>query len=209
MSTLSTEQRSLLESATARFEAELAVDTAAQTYLVGRGLTAAVARGHRIGSVPAGYPMFEDYAGRLAIPYLTPAGVVDIRFRAMHGEEPKYLSRGGERVHIYNVLAFQDDSDFIAIAEGEIDTMSAHTLCGIPCVGMAGVNAWKSWMSRAFGDYSTVFILCDGDDPGHEMGKKIRRDLDNGVVIHMPTGKDVNDMVLAEGPDWIRTKVGL
>ena len=99
-------------------------------------------------TVPKHHPPIGDdeMRGRLAIPYLTPTGPVDIRFRSIHPDDShKYLSRAGSQQHIYNVLAFQQDSDIMCVCEGEIDTIVVNTMVGIPAVGMPGANGWKNW----------------------------------------------------------------
>lgn len=204
---LSQDARNSLEQATSAYQLQL--DEAAQ-YLMGRGINKDAAHTHRLGYVHEPMIGHEDMRGRLAIPYVTPTGVVDIRFRAITPEQsPKYLSRSGAEQHMYNVPAFTVDSDFIAICEGEIDTIITHSMCGIPAVGMPGVNGWKSWYARAFQDYRTVFVLTDGDQPGKDLGKKIMQAIDVAVVVSMPDGMDVNDVFLAEGAEGIRKRIGV
>lgn len=210
MAKLSQSSRKSLEEATARFQSVLAHDETGQKYLLGRGITADAAGFHRLGVVhepPVGY---EDYEGRLAIPYVTPTGVIDIRFRAMNDTDtPKYLTRPGGTAHLYNVGALSVDTTVIAVTEGELDALTAHSLCGIPAVGVPGANNWKPWWARAFHDYDRVLILCDGDDPGREWGKTLARDIEAAVVIHMPSGFDVNKHFLAYGRDETRKRCGL
>lgn len=204
---LSLEQRTSLDQLVTMFQSELDRDVAAQTYLAGRGFTSASAATFRLGVVPRDVPGWEPFAGRLAIPYLTPTGVVDIRFRALNGEEPKYLSQEGHKGHLYNVSALQVDTDIIAVCEGEIDTMTAHGMCDVPCVGLPGANGWKSLWHRAFQDYSKVVVLCDGDDAGRDFGRRIKRDVDAAVSVHLPDGEDVNSMYVKYGADVIRERV--
>lgn len=188
-----------------------AVDEA-QEYLGLRGITREAASQHLLGvvtpdNVAVGH---EPYIGRLSIPYLTPAGITDCRFRALADDQsPKYLSRTGAEQTMYNVLAFRDSTDTIAICEGELDTITAHSLCGIPAVGLAGVNAWKPYYARAFLDYQRVLVLADGDQPGRELGKTIASVVEQTVVIQMPDGMDVNTVFLGEGPDGIRRRAGV
>jgi DNA primase len=110
---------------------------------------------------------------------------------------------------MYNVLAFQEDSDVICICEGEIDTIVMHSMVGVPAVGMPGANGWKSWYARAFSDYRKVLVLTDGDQAGRDMGKKIMQAIDVAVVVSMPDGLDVNEVFLMEGAEGIRKRVGL
>lgn len=206
---LSQSARQSLEEATLRYEAS--VDLAG-TYLAGRGISREVAGITRLGFVVPGeaMPGHEQYEGRLVIPFITPTGVIDMRFRSIVDDDsPKYMSRPGSSTHLYNVTAFGVDSDVIAICEGEIDTITAHYLCGIPAVGLSGAQAWKDWYSRAFHDYRRVLVLADGDQPGRDLGKKIAQQIDVAVVVSMPDGHDVNSFHLAEGAESLRKRVGV
>lgn len=186
------------------------VELAAE-YLARRGITKEAADQHLLGyvtedNVAVGH---EAFINRVAIPYITVSGVIDIRFRSISDEvTPKYLGRLGAELNLYNPLAFTVPSDVIAICEGEIDTITAG-MCGIPAIGLAGVNAWKPFYARAFGDYQRVLVLADGDQPGRELGKKIATQVDQAVVIVMPDGMDVNGTYLMEGADGIRRRAGV
>jgi DNA primase len=204
---LSVDARRSLEEATQTYHAQ--VGTVAE-YLQGRGIQQEAALTHRLGFVAVPMIGHEQYIGRLAIPYITPTGVVDLRFRAINPDDsPKYMSRSGAEQHIYNVPAFQIDSDVIAVCEGEMDTIITHSMCGIPAVGMPGAASWKPWYARAFADYRKVIVLADGDQAGREMGKKIMQAIDVAMVVSMPDGLDVNEVYLSEGPDGIRKRAGL
>ena len=181
----------------------------ALAYLEGRGITADVAHTFRLGYVAEPVLGDEQYQGRLAIPYVTPSGVVDIRYRACGAGEPKYMSKPGATGHLYNVSALQADSDVIALCEGEMDTIITNARAGVPALGVPGANAWKPHYARVFGDYNRIVLLCDGDQPGRDWGKRIAQTLDNAVVVSMPDGMDVNEVFLSEGPDGIRRRAGL
>jgi DNA primase len=203
---LSVDARNALEVASWAYHAQ--VDTVA-SYLAGRGISQETAAQFRLGSVVEPMIGDEHYKGRLAIPFLSPTGIVDIRFRSISQDDgPKYLTRPGASSHIYNVAAFQEDTDVIAICEGEIDTMLACQ-SGVTAVGISGANNWKDWYHRAFLDYRKVLVLCDGDQAGRDLGKRVAQQIDVAVVIHMPDGCDVNDVVLNEGAEGLRKRVGL
>lgn len=205
---LSADARQSLEVATAEYQTQI---QAVAPYLAARGISEEAAVGHRLGYV--GHPKIghEQYTGRLAIPYVTPmGGVVDLRFRSITDDDsPKYLSRPGADSTLYNVGAFDVDTDVIAICEGEMDTIIAHSMCGIPAVGVPGAQGWKNWYARAFADYRQVLVLADGDQQGRDMGKRIASVIDVATVVSMPDGMDVNSTFLAEGPDGVRKRVGL
>ena len=193
-------QLDALEAATAGYAADLPM---VADYLAGRGITQDMAVTFRLGFVAHPAPGHEPYAGRLAIPYLTPAGVVDIRFRAVGESDAKYLSRPGATPTLFNVGAFFRQSMTIAVAEGELDTIVMDTVSGIPAVGCPGVQLWKPFYNRLFADYR-VLVMCDGDDAGRDFGKRLAREIDGATPIHLPNGQDVNSLFHAGGADAIR-----
>ena len=206
--TVSSELKRSLAAAAGTYHGD--VDLAAP-YLAGRGVTRETASIFRLGHVSAENVQtgHEQYIGRLAIPFITPTGIIDIRFRLIDSDEgAKYLTRPGASSHLYNVLAFQEDTDVIAICEGEFDTMIAAQ-CGVTAVGVSGANNWKDFYHRAFHDYKRVVVLADGDAPGRELGSTICKQIDTAVVVSMPDGMDVNEFYLAEGADALRRKVGV
>jgi DNA primase len=163
----------------------------------------------RLGFVKNPEAGHEPYLGKLAIPYLTPSGVIDIRFRSLSGDNgPKYLSRPGATTHIFNVAALNTDSDVLVICEGEIDTMIA-TQVGFAAVGLPGANNWKPFYSRVLADWEKIMLFCDGDNAGKEMAKTIARELDNVFPIFMPENCDVNDVYLAEGAEGLHKRAGV
>lgn len=163
----------------------------------------------RLGFVKQPETGHEPYLGKLAIPYITPSGVVDIRFRSLNADGgPKYMSRPGASTHIYNIKALQSDSDVLVICEGEIDTIIA-TQVGFAAVGLPGANNWKPFYSRVLADWEKIMLFCDGDNAGREMAKNISRELENVFPVFMPDGSDVNDVYLAEGADGLRKRVGV
>jgi len=203
---LSGELRRSLQQAAEKYHSQLGP---AVPYLMARGVTQETAATHLLGYVQEPEIGHEQYRGRLAIPYITPSGVIDIRFRALDSDEgAKYLTRPGASSHMYNVPAFQEDVDVIAICEGEFDTMIASQ-CGVTAVGIAGANNWKDWYHRAFRDYRRVLVLTDGDSAGRELGKRIAQQIDVAVVVPMPDGQDVNEFVQAHGAQALRDRVGL
>jgi DNA primase len=163
----------------------------------------------RLGFVREPEMGHEPYVGKLAIPYLTPTGVIDIRFRSLNSDGgPKYMSRPGATTHIYNINALGNDSDVLAICEGELDTVVA-TQAGFSAVGLPGANNWKSFYNRVLADWSKVVLLCDGDNAGREMAKHLSRELDNVFPVFMPEGQDVNDVYLNEGAEGLRKRAGV
>lgn len=161
----------------------------------------------RLGVVLEPLTGHEAYINRLAIPYLTRSGVVDLRFRSMDLSEPKYMGLTGATTHLYNVGAFFRASSYISICEGEIDTITLDVACGIPAVGVPGVNNWKKHYTRLLQDFEKVFLFADGDNAGNEFAKSLARELSNLVIVHMPDGEDVNSMYRAHGSVYFTNKI--
>lgn len=162
-----------------------------------------------LGLVVEPLPGHDSYQGRLAIPYVTQSGVVDIRFRSIGPQEPKYMGLPGNETRLYNVNAVLTADDTIAICEGEIDTITLHYKVGINAVGIPGVNNWKKHYKKLLQDFETVVVFADGDQPGQDFAKKLSREISGMMVINMPEGEDVNSMFLKNGSQWFREKVGM
>jgi DNA primase len=155
------------------------------------------------------------YQGMLSIPYVRQAGngkraVVSIRFRCLEDHEHhghgKYNTEAGDRPRLYNTLALIESDKEIAVCEGELDAVVAEQ-CGVPAVGVPGVQSWRPWFRDPFLGYERVWLLADGDDPGRMFAKTLAQTLTNSKIIPMPQGYDVNSFVLAEGPDALKEKL--
>lgn len=188
----------------------------ADSYLVGRGLDLNLAGTYRLGVVAEPEIGHETFSGRLAIPYLTRAGVVNIKFRCIEHQDckavgcPKYLNLGPPLgTNIYNTQAFFTETPVIAITEGEIDSMVLHSLVEIPAVAIPGVKNWKRHYERCFSDFERILVFADGDEPGRDFAKHIASVLDGVTVVRMPDEMDVSTVYQAEGPDGLRKRAGL
>jgi DNA primase len=197
-------QKELLEKSTNHYAKNIQL---AEEYLIQRGLDLEVARQARLGVVLEPLPGQEQFVNRLAIPYVTPTGVVDIRFRAMGHEEPKYMGMPGTETKLYNVRAIHEAGSFIAVCEGEIDAITLHYKCGIPAVGVPGANSWKPHYSRILSDFETVYVFADGDKPGSDFAKNLSKEMQSVIILQMPETQDVNSMFLSNGADYFIQKV--
>lgn len=221
---LSSQRRTQLAQATERY-AEALVGSAAEGYLAGRGVSAEVAARFQLGFVAEGSPVegHDRFAGRLAIPYITPSGVVGMRFRRLDGEDPKssssaessasppkYDSEAGQRTALYNVNDLHRSEPWIALCEGELDTVVMSGIVGVPAVGVPGVEHWGKkggiW-SRLLQDYEQVFVVMDPDRAGRKFVPEICKQIENAIPVDLPA--DVNDTVLQNGPEWVLEKMGL
>lgn len=212
----STSTRKLLERATQEYE-ETYQGSDADLYLKNRSITSEVSRDFRLGFVENPLPGHEKYRGRLAIPYLTESGVVDIRFKAVPvgGDHEngvfgaKILSMPGASSRPYNTMALARREQFIVICEGEPDTWTAH-MAGLPAVGFPGVESWQRWYWRMF-RYRRVAILAQMDDKGQgeKFSELVSTAIAGCVTINMPAGHDVNSYVMSEGIEALKKKVGL
>lgn len=179
----------------------------AAEYLESRGLSLEDAKNAFLGVVNNPLPGHEQFRGRLAIPYITPTGVVDIRFRALGPQEPKYLGLPGARTRMFNTNSILTAIDRIAICEGEIDALTLSYKVGIPAVGVPGANAWKPHYKRLLQDFDTIYVFSDGDQAGQDFARHLARELNGIVNLTMPEGEDVNSMYLANGKEYFLEKV--
>jgi len=201
---LSLSQKKSLAKAVQKYKGSIHL---AEDYLARRGLTLEDAATAHLGVVEEPLPSHEQYRGRLVIPYLTPTGVVDSRFRAMGPEEPKYMGLPGTHTRLYNVIALQEAGDSIAVCEGEIDALTLHYKCGIPAVGVPGATAWKKHYTRILQVFEKVYVFADGDQPGSDFAKNIAKELQSVITLQMPEGEDVNSQFLQHGYEYFREKV--
>jgi len=209
---LSPKAREQLELATTTYQADV---VAAKDYLIKRGIDGATAKKFRLGVVANPIVGHEQYRGYLAIPYLTPSGVVDMRFRCIGDHvckdsgHPKYMSQPGHRARLFNTTAIISANDTIAITEGEFDAIILNMI-GIPAVGVAGAQAWNmEYYDRIFQDFENIFVFGDGDEAGYKFARSVNASIEESTVIELPTGFDVNDLYLTEGKDGILKRLGL
>lgn len=189
-----------------------ALDEATIIYLVGRGLDQDAVRGSLLGLVATPDPLHQDFIGRLSIPFITPTGVVSMRFRCLSdhhepggepGTCPKYLQPEGSPTHIYNVQALHDADTIIGISEGELDARIA-TKCDIPTVGIPGANNWKQFWYRLFEDFERVLVFGDGDKAGRTFTGKLSSTIPGGEGRVLDAGHDVTSFVLEYGAESFR-----
>ena len=201
---LSNSQRQFLLQATQRYAGTIEL---AKEYLSSRHLSVEEASIFHLGVVADPLPGHEPYKGRLAIPYITPSGVVDIRFRAMHNEDPKYMGLVGAKTTMFNTKACFVADKYICVTEGEFDCIMMGVKTQHPTIGIPGANNWKPHYAKILDDFEIVIVLADGDAAGLEFGKKISRELGNVNIISMPEGEDVNSMMVKRGSDWVDERI--
>lgn len=208
MATLSVVQRKLLARATETYHGYL--DEALE-YLAGRGIAEEAARSSALGVVRDPLPGQEHLVGRLSIPYLTPAGTVNMNFRCMEDHSckeaghAKYMMWHGLEVNLYNVQALYDAGQAIAVAEGEIDALSS-TLAGIPAVGVSGANKWQEHWGNVFEDFARVYVWQEGDDAGKKFADRVV--METGAIrVALPPREDVNSIWSSQGADALRSRI--
>jgi len=207
MQTLTSAQRSLLESQTSQYESSLVL---AEDYLVGRGLTQDTAVMARLGVVDEPLEFDDDATGNyLSIPYLARAGVVSLRFRCIREHDcnginyhSKYRTRIGDRARIYGVEHLVSAGPAICITEGELDALILNQL-GYPAVALPGAQTWKAHYRRLFEDFSRIVVFADGDHAGSTFADTWSKLFPRSVQIaQMDEKEDVNSMFLLYGEDY-------
>lgn len=199
----------MLERAQKAYSANL--DPAAG-YLASRGISLDHAVTAGLGVVTGDLVEHEHLKGRLAIPYMTPAGPVNMSFRCLKDHKcsqvgcPKYMQSDGLGANLYYVKAFEDAEDFICITEGEIDALTLN-ICGIPALGVSGSGKWEPHWTEIFDDFQYVYVMIDGDDAGEKFGARVVKAIPDAVRIRMPPGEDVNSMYVNNGTLYLHGRL--
>ena len=200
---------------------------------VERGLDHQTIVHFKLGAVLDANVSHETAVGMIAIPYLTPAGTVQIRFRkAPWGTGPKYWQPPGSQIRMFNTNLLLDPGRYVYITEGEFDAMAA-TQAGIPALGISGVNGWRKHFYLMLAGFDRVTFLADRDSESDSDEGKAKPDdwpedkewkpitqaglkfatkhadlIDGGAVIQMPTGHDVNSFLIEHGAEELRAIAG-
>jgi len=218
-------QRKYLERATANYSKQLQAlrpgtdDVGVIEYLRQHAITYAISEKYRLGYVGTPLAGDEQFTGALAIPYLSRAGVVSIKFRLLTGDA-KFLYHEGTKGRLYNTEAYFKTDNAIGITEGEIDAIVATEVVGLPSIGVPGATTWNA-MSDIWGpvfsdNYEHVIIFADGDPvneltglrAGAEFAKDVRRTLGwRAQIVWCPEGEDVSSMVFSGRADELKERV--
>lgn len=180
----------------------------AVAYLASRGITREVADMFLLGYVPSG-----QFAGRLSIPYMTPAGCIHIKYRCTNlahhqgfkhtdSDCPKYLYESGTSTHLFNAQVLIHTGDTVVITEGELDAICVQAYCGIPAVAYPGVDTWakQKYYRMCFEGVSEVVVIADGDPQGKEAARRVAESIGlSARVVEMPTGHDSNSYIASNG----------
>lgn len=173
-----------------------------------RGIDPATAEQFRLGVVIDPCTGHEHLAGRLAIPSLGWDGhPYALRFRAIRGEEPKYMGLGGAETRPFNIRAIHQARNIIGITEGEIDAITLE-MCGVPAVGITGATNWKRHHPRMFAGFERVYVFGDGDMAGREFTRKVSDSLLSAVGVSLGDGEDVNSLYVKGGKDAVLALIG-
>lgn len=180
----------------------------------GRGLSLDIIKQFQLGAVlgQGVSPSNETVRGFISVPYLSPTGVLSMRFRRPPDSEApmKYWSPKGTKTRVFNTNALLNPGHWIAITEGEMDCIAA-TQAGIPAIGIPGVQSWKPYMRHMMSGFSRVMVLADNDDKGQgqQFGEMIAEQLDEVKVVLAPKGHDVNSTLKELGIHGLREHFGI
>jgi DNA primase len=205
---LSVTQRRSLERATLQYMNHL---DEALDYLGTRGIAEEVARSVGLGVVRNPIPGHEHLEGRLAIPYLTDFGPVNMNFRCLASHKckdeghQKYMTWTGLETNLYSVQSLQEAGEWIAVAEGELDALSLN-IAGVPAVGIAGATKWSEHWNNVFEDFTRVYVFQDGDEAGKKFGDTLVREV-GALRVALAAGDDVNSTLVKHGSEYLRSRI--
>lgn len=193
-----------------------ALSAEAIAYLVARGISKEAAEYAQLGQITGDYAPHSSYTGWLSIPYIVVGeGVVGFKFRRLGEGSPKYGAPANQKSHLYNVRDLEEESDVLVICEGEFDTLIVSQILKVPAIGCPGVASWKQHFAKMVMGYSRVLIVGDNDDkadgsnPGQDFARRVAQEVPNSQIVQLPSGMDITDCYLTEGPDKLRERLGL
>jgi len=193
-----------------------AISPEALAVLEGRGISEETAGLFQLGTITNPINGHEMYEGWLSIPYITASGgCVGFKFRRLDDGKPKYGAPLGQKGHLYNVSDIIVSSEYIAVCEGELDTIICSAVLGIPAVGVPGVAAWKPHFTKMFTGYGKIYIIGDNDikddgtNPGAEFSRRVAQEVMNSSIVSLPAGLDLNDLYLAKGIEETKRTIGV
>jgi len=195
-------QRVNMEKAAKAFQDNLSPATA---FLWDRGISEVTAFRYQLGVVPDGVKGYEQYCGRLAIPYVDRIGVCGFKFRCLSHSDckqedcQKYLNPAGQELGLYNVLALDSDAETLHICEGEIDAIVLSTIVTDPVIGLPGASLWRDHWPFHLAGFDRVCIWPDGDKAGLEMSKRWVEKVRTVEIMRLPAGHDVNSIFCSQG----------
>lgn len=177
-------------------------------YLETRGISSEVAAMFMLGSATDG-----DYQGRLTIPYVTPGGVVQIKYRCANLEHhkgfkhvdencPKYLYEAGTNTHLFNAQILITTGELVVVTEGELDAVCVQAYCAVPSVAYPGVDTWQrnEHFRYCFEGVGEVIVVADGDQAGRDSARRVAESLGvSARVVSLPAGEDSNSFIATRG----------
>lgn len=115
-------------------------------------------------------------------------------------EQKFYHYPTGVQKPLYGIYELPKNVSSVCIMESCINALTAESW-GYDCVALMGTgNAMQIKQLQRLG--AREFILClDGDDAGHKASAKLRKALKGVAIVwtvHIPDGKDVNDLEKSE-----------
>jgi DNA primase len=147
----------------------------------------------------------ELFFGCIVVPLLDERGTVTGLYgRKIVAGEPRHLYLPGPRRGLVVPQAARTCKELI-VTEGIIDGMSlwdAGYTNILPCWGVTGwTDSHREIVRRE--QVRELFICFDGDEPGREgaarLAEELRREGVRAVVVPLPEGKDINDVVRTGG----------
>lgn len=210
MEMLSTEQRQFFATATAQYRTHLGQ---ALAYLEGRGIDRATAERADLGVVVDPPAEHKYMTGRLAIPYVTDKGPVNMSFRCLKDHDcksipdhSKYMQSKGLESNLYGVTSYRRAGDFLCLCEGELDTIVLK-MSGLPAMGVSGATKWKPHWSSIMQDFSRIYVFSDGDSAGRDFANLVLSNCDVAIDVPMPAGEDVNSIYLQRGRQYLLDRI--
>lgn len=213
---LSVSQRNSLQTAAEKYAQNV---EGLRSYLGARGISHDTAtRVAHLGHVLEPEPGHERFEGWMSLPYVTPAGVVAMKFRCISDHDchavgcQRYDAPSGQKARLYGAGSLaHTDSPIAAVVEGEFKAMVVQQELGIPAVGTSA-GLWREHWARCLADFDEVLVIADNDDAGvkHAKDKVLKALPHQGRLVVPPLEfPKIDDWLITVGAETVKKEIGL
>lgn len=163
-----------------------------------------------LGCVIDPEPGDENKVGWVSVPYTTPNGVNEIKYRCAAGHDCKavkcqrWLGTSGAGTYLYGVMDLHLDTTVVCIAEGETDKWALNA-DGLAAVGVPGGSKWMPHWRYVFEGFERVVVFQDPDEQGKKFVAKVTNALQGAEVVEL--GADPSDYLSQHGLGSLRKRV--
>ena len=110
----------------------------------------------------------------LTIPHIQDGKVVNIKYRGLSGQEPKWRQEEGSKKILFNQDSITEETKEIILTEGELKTVALHQMGFTNSVSLTGgVQTFKPEWYDQLDKVEKVYLVMDSDGPGQKGAEEL------------------------------------